>query len=78
MLEFNRSTLIMPRRRVPTVNKQAPTSEAKLRADQRVLQNPPIPPEEEAVLSGITESGQFTLEKAVNMYAGIRRLRSPK
>jgi hypothetical protein len=34
--------------------------------------------EEEAVLSSITTSGQFTLEKVSKMYAGVRRLRDQK
>jgi hypothetical protein len=32
--------------------------------------------EEEALLTGITTSGQFTLAKVASMYAGVKRLRT--
>jgi len=42
----------------------------RARAKQAKLTN-----DEEALLNGVTNSGQFTLAKVVSMYAGVKRLR---
>lgn len=39
---------------------------------------PSLTAEEEKFLSGISSSGQFTLERVKNMYAGVVRLQGSK
>ena len=67
----------MQRYSVTTFTTRAPASTGKQvrkrRERPRVLTDV-----EEAVLSSITTSGEFTLEKVSNMYAGVRRLRDQK
>lgn len=38
----------------------------------------PLSSDEEAFLSGVTASGQFTLDKVKSMYAGVERIRRVK
>lgn len=59
-------------RSTPTAHKERP---AEPRAEREV---PVLSAQEEAFLSGITSSGQFTLAKARGMYAGVKRLRGQK
>jgi hypothetical protein len=39
---------------------------------------PKLSADEESFLSGITASGQFTIQKSLGMYSGIRSLRNAK
>ena len=36
-----------------------------------------VSPQDEALLAGITTSGEFSLEEALGRYAGVKRLRPP-
>lgn len=44
----------------------------------RSVASKPLSSDEEAFLSGVTASGQFTLEKVKSMYAGVERIRRVK
>lgn len=68
----------MQRYSVTTFTTRAIASTEKQVAGRREQPVPALTAVEEAVLSGITTSGEFTLEKAANMYAGVRRLRPQK
>jgi hypothetical protein len=57
----------------------APRASTQRRVEpRREPKTPELSAEEEAVLSGIATSGQFTLKNVSKMYAGMRRLRDQK
>jgi hypothetical protein len=59
----------------PTTRARASEKKQAAAGRKRV---PALSTSDEAALASITTSGQFTLDKVLNMYAGVRRLRDQK
>lgn len=57
------------------VGRENASLDASLTEVAKATATPELTPEEEAVLDGITTSGQFTLEQTLTMYARVKRLR---